>query len=83
MYVSHMPQLPPACIMPRSARRQSSGRFILMPLLFAGRSFVVGAGKNYPKQVSHRDAACSLEDDAAGKCDRCVAHRLHKTPALV
>lgn len=38
-----------------------------------GRSYVVGSGKNWPKQVHHREAACTLKEDAAGKCDRCDA----------
>jgi hypothetical protein len=36
-----------------------------------GFSYVVGYGSKYPTQVHHRDAACTMEEDAAGKCDRC------------
>lgn len=37
-----------------------------------GRSYVVGIGKNYPKQVHHREVACTLAEDAMGLCDRCA-----------
>lgn len=37
-----------------------------------GRSYVVGIGNNYPKQVHHREVACTLAEDALGLCDRCA-----------
>lgn len=37
-----------------------------------GFSYVVGFGANWSKQVHSRDAACTLEEDAAGLCDRCA-----------
>ena len=34
----------------------------------AGRSYIVGFGEKFPKQVHHRDACCTLEEDAEGVC---------------
>jgi endoglucanase len=35
-----------------------------------GRSYVAGFGKNFPLQVHHRDAACTIAEDAEGFCER-------------
>jgi hypothetical protein len=37
-----------------------------------GYSYVIGFGAKYPQQPHHRDSACTLAEDAKGKCDRCV-----------
>jgi hypothetical protein len=37
-----------------------------------GFSYVVGFGPTYAKQVHSRDAACTLDEDAQGLCDRCA-----------
>jgi hypothetical protein len=51
----------------------------------SGRSFVVGYGQKYPQQVHHRDSACTMAEDNAGKCDRCVVrlHRSHVSTACL
>lgn len=36
-----------------------------------GRSYVVGYGRRFPQQVHHRDAACTLQEDEDGFCQRC------------
>lgn len=38
-------------------------------------SYVVGFGDSFPQQVHHRDACCTLEEDAAGDCggEKCAS----------
>jgi hypothetical protein len=38
-----------------------------------GRSYIVGVGTDPPQQVHHRDAACTLDEDAAGFCEGSAA----------
>jgi hypothetical protein len=47
-----------------------------------GRSYIVGFGTNFPQQVHHRDAACTLAEDAAGFCERSAALRLPCVAAI-
>jgi hypothetical protein len=44
----------------------------------AGISYMVGFGKRHPQQVHHRDACCTMQEDAAGVCggEKCASSLL-------
>jgi hypothetical protein len=44
-----------------------------------GFSYIAGFGPAYPTQVHHRDAACTLEEDASGDCggEKCADSRFY------